>query len=369
MKIKEIELKDFRNYPYLKLELNDGINVLYGSNAQGKTNILEAIYMCAAAKSHRGAKDKELLRFTDVSNQCDDAHIKLIVEKKYTTNRIDVHIKKSARKGIAVDKFPVKNLGELIGILNVVVFSPENLDIIRMGPSVRRDFIDNELISVSKIYYNNLVNFNKILDSRNKYLKNADFTGKGDLTLLYILDEQFIEYAKNIIRDRVIYIEKLSQIVSKIHYNITGGKENLRIEYNPNTGANELSEKISESRQRDLRYGVTSYGPHRDDITFYINDMDVKIFGSQGQKRTAAISTKLAEISMIREETGDDPVLLLDDVLSELDVNRQRLLFSNIKDIQTIITCTGYDELNISDMSEGTIYEVNNGNVVKRSPL
>ncbi|GAB6159863.1 DNA replication/repair protein RecF [Howardella ureilytica] len=369
MKIKEIELKDFRNYPYLKLELSDGINILYGSNAQGKSNILEAIYMCAAAKSYRGAKDKELLRFTDGLNQCDDAHIKLIVEKKYTSNRIDVHIKKSARKGIAVDKFPVKNLGELIGILNVVVFSPENLDIIRMGPAVRRDFIDSELISVSKIYYNNLVNFNKILDSRNKYLKNRDVHGNGDITLLDILDEQFVFYAKKIIKDRFVYIEKLSQIVSEIHYNITGGKESLRMEYNPNTRADELADKISENRQRDLKYGLTSFGPHRDDITFYINDMDVKVFGSQGQKRTAAISTKLAEISMIKEETGDDPVLLLDDVLSELDENRQKLLFSNIKNIQTVITCTGYDELNISDMSEGTIYEVNNGKVVKRSTL
>ena len=348
MIIKSLELKNYRNYYYLELDFNKNVNILYGDNAQGKTNILEAIYMAATARSHRGSKDREIINFNE-----NEAHIKLFLEKKRSPFRLDMHIKKNKAKGIAVNSVPVKKASELFGMVKIVFFSPEDLSLIKKGPAERRRFVDFELCQLNKLYINALINYNKALMQRNRLLK--DYNLKSELMdMLDVWDIQLVSFGRSIIEFRSKFIDSLNKIMPEIHYNLTGEKELIKICYAGNTAADAFEGTLKRSRETDIKLKMTNTGPHRDDINFLIssgknkssnNWIDLKLYGSQGQQRTAALSLKLAEIDLVNKISGSYPILLLDDVLSELDLNRQKKLMSAINHIQTVITCTGVEDI------------------------
>lgn len=357
MIIESIELKNYRNYVELHMDFSPGTNILYGDNAQGKTNILESLYVCSTAKSHRGSKDRDMIRFGQ-----EESHIKLNVRKSDMPYRIDMHLKKNKAKGIAINGIPIKKASELFGIVNMVFFSPEDLNIIKNGPSERRRFIDLELCQLNKIYVHSLIQYNKVLLQRNKLLKELNFRPEYDGTL-DIWDMQLYEYGKEIIGFRKEFIKQLNEIVKEIHCQLSGGKERLILAYEPNVDIQNFSQKICLNRDMDLRLKTTTTGPHRDDISFMVDGIDIRKFGSQGQQRTAALSLKLAEIELVKQLVKDYPILLLDDVLSELDGGRQEHLLSGIRHIQTMITCTGLEDFVNHRFPIDRVYKVVSGTV------
>ncbi len=376
MHIESLELCNFRNYDILKIEFDPLVNILFGDNAQGKTNILEAMYVCGTTKSHRAKYDKEMINF----NQ-DEAHIKLFLNKNDIKYRIDMHLKKNKTKGIAINGIPIKKSAELFGIVNIVFFSPEDLSIIKNGPSERRRFVDLELCQLDKIYVSNLINYNKCLIQRNSLLKTTNFNNyKEFCDIIDIWDQKLADYGALVVNRRLEFIKDLNNLVYVIHKNITDGKEELEISYEfYNTMLKKESsididslkstiyKELKMAREKDIKYKSTSVGPHRDDILFYINDQEVRKYGSQGQQRTTALSLKLAEIKLVKNSINTNPILLLDDVLSELDNKRQNHLLESLEGIQTIITCTGLDEFIKSRFNADTIYKVVNGKVERSS--
>ncbi len=361
MYIKTLELKDFRNYDNLFMEFHNGINILYGDNAQGKTNILEAIYICGTTKSHKGSKDKEIIKLNK-----DESHIRILLDRDKATHKVDMHLKKNKPKGVAIDGLPIKKSSELFGIVNIVFFSPEDLSIIKNGPSERRRFIDLELCQLDKVYLYNLTNYNKIISQRNNLLKQISFNKKL-LDTLSIWDMQLVGYGTQIIQRRNLFIKQLNEIVYDIHRKLSGDKEQLVIKYEPNVSIESFSNKLADSQERDIALKMTNVGPHRDDISFLNGDIDIRRFGSQGQQRTSALSLKLAEIELVKKITQDKPILLLDDVLSELDRKRQNYLLNSIHGIQTIITCTGLEEFITNRMECDNIYRVVEGTVTNEN--
>jgi DNA replication and repair protein RecF len=359
MVVKSVDLMDYRNIELLNMEFDEHVNIIYGDNAQGKTNILESLYVCATSKSHRGSKDREIIRFDR-----DEAHIKVTVEKNGTNYRIDMHLKKSRSKGIAVNGIPIKRAVELFGIINIVFFSPEDLEIIKDGPAQRRRFMDMELSQLDKIYLNNLINYNKVIVQRNMLLKEIYFNpSKENLDSLDIWDIQMCSFGSGLIDRRAEFVNSLNDIIAEIHSRLSGGTETLRIMYEPCVSAGELEKKIAENRERDIKFKCTNVGPHKDDLTFLVNGKDVRKYGSQGQQRTVALSLKLAEIELVKQIIHDTPILLLDDVLSELDSNRQNFLLDSIGDIQTIVTCTGLEEFINNRVAVNKIFKVEKGTV------
>ena len=361
MNIRSIELKNFRNYENLEISFDEGTNILFGDNAQGKTNILEAAYMSGTTKSHKGSRDREMIRFGE-----EEAHLKTVVVRGGREYQIDMHLKKNRAKGIAIDKIPIKKASELFGILNIVFFSPEDLNIIKNGPAERRRFLDSELCQLDRIYLADLTNYNKILAQRNKLLQDL-ISRPSRSDTLPVWDMQLIETGKKIIRRRKQFVDELREIVSDIHYRISGGKEELFLKYEPNIDDIFFEDELSRAKEKDKKLCQTSVGPHRDDLLFSIGDVDIRKYGSQGQQRTSALSLKLSEIELVRKSISDTPVLLLDDVLSELDSSRQNYLLNNISDTQTIITCTGLDELVRNRFTVNRVFEVIAGHVYERS--
>ncbi|MCR5367265.1 MULTISPECIES: DNA replication/repair protein RecF [Eubacterium] len=361
MFIESLALNNYRNYDYLDIDLSKGTNILYGDNAQGKTNILESIYMAATTKSHRNSRDKEIIMF-----EKEESHIRLMVNKNDISHRIDMHLKKNKNKGVAVDSLPIRKIAELFGLLNIIFFSPEDLSIIKNGPVERRRFMDMELCQLSRLYYSNLANYNKILNQRNNLLKQIHFN-KSLIDTLDVWDMQIAKYGYKVIKERENFINMLEEIVVDIHQGLTSGKEKLEIKYNKSINEESYEDILKEKRSVDCKYESTQYGPHRDDISFFINDMDVRMYGSQGQQRTAALSLKLAEIELVKKIINDNPVLLLDDVMSELDTNRRNALLNTIKDVQTIITCTGYDDFIKERISIDKIYYIKEGKATLKS--
>ena len=361
MIVTKIELSNFRNYDSLSLELDDKTNILYGKNAQGKTNVLEAIYLCSTTKSHRSSKDAELIKFEN-----NEGHIKLFINKKGREYRIDIHLRKNKSKGIAINGIPIKKASELFGIFNVIFFSPEDLDIIKNGPAERRRFVDMELCQLDKIYVYNLTNYNKIIAQRNKLLKDIYFKPELKQTL-DVWDGQLAQYGSKIIERRTNFIEKINEIIKPIHKQLTGGLEDINIVYNKNCEAEDLLRRLEENRDRDIKYKSTSIGPHKDDLLFFNDDKNIRIYGSQGQQRTIALSLKLAELELVKNLINDTPVLLLDDVLSELDSERQNHLLNSIDDIQTIITCTGLDEFIENRFKINKVFQVTEGKVEEKT--
>lgn len=361
MKIESLKLKNFRNYELLSLGFDKSTNIFYGDNAQGKTNILEAVYLSGTTKSHRGTKDKDMIQFG-----ANESHIETIVEKNGIKYQIDMHLKKNSPKGIAINKIPIRKASELFGIINIVFFSPEDLNIIKNGPGERRRFIDLELSQLDKVYLNNLSNYNRIVNQRNHLLKEIDYN-KGALETLDIWDMQLIQCGNKIVERRQKFIEEINKIISNIHKKLTGNREDIKIVYEPSNGALSFEQALLKNKEKDLRIKSTSVGPHRDDIAFLVSDIDIRKYGSQGQQRTAALSLKLSEIELVKQSIHDTPVLLLDDVLSELDKHRQNYLLDSIHDIQTLITCTGVDEFVNHRFSINKVFHVQNGQVTKEN--
>lgn len=316
MYIESLELNNYRNYEYLCMEFDPGTNILFGDNAQGKTNVLEAVYLCGTTKSHRGSKDREVIRFEQ-----DESHIRMRVNKDGISHKIDMHLKKSKSKGIAIDGIPIRKASELFGIVNLVFFSPEDLNIIKSGPSERRRFMDLELCQLHKIYLQDLANYNKIINQRNKLLKDISFSPRLEETL-DVWDMQMVSYGKKIIHLRKEFMIELNEIIREIHKNLTGGKEEIVLEYEPDVLEEEFEVQLQNAREKDLKYKMSSVGPHRDDFCVRVNGIDIRRYGSQGQQRTAALSLKLSEIYLVKNMIKENPVLLLDDVLSELDSNK-----------------------------------------------
>ncbi|MGL5152077.1 MAG: DNA replication/repair protein RecF [Clostridium sp.] len=359
MYIKKLMLLNYRNYNNLEVTLGKHVNVFMGDNAQGKTNILEAMYYCAFAKSHRTSRDKELINW-----QGDSAYISLSVGKSRLDKKIDINILKDGKKGIKVNSIKINKIGELFGTFNVVMFSPEDLKIVKDSPGIRRKFIDMELCQLNPKYYYNLVQYNKVLNERNIVLRNR----KLSEDMLDIYDLQLASYGEYIINKRIEYLEQLNLYSENIHKDITSGKEIIEFKYistikSDDDIQNAFYEALKKSRKRDIDKGITSLGPHRDDFSVFINNVDTKSFGSQGQQRTAVLTMKFASLKIIKELTGEYPILLLDDVLSELDFNRKRYILSTIGEIQTVITCTGIEDINKYLDENSKIFKVENGKV------
>lgn len=357
MVIKSMSLQNYRNYRNLSLDFDENTNIFYGDNAQGKTNILEAVYVSGTTRSHRSSKDRELIRFSE-----EEAHICTLIEKYGTVHKIDIHLRKNKTKGIAIDGIPIRKASELFGFIHFVFFSPEDLSIIKNGPSERRRFIDSELCQLDKVYLHNLSNYNKIVLQRNKLLKEIYL--KSDYQqVLEVLNMQMLQYGTEIIKRRRVFIRELNEIIKKIHGQLSGERESIFLDYEANVSEDDFEENLRKNMERDIRQKTTSTGPHRDDISFQVNEIDIRRFGSQGQQRTAALSLKLSEIELVKRIVKDTPVLLLDDVLSELDSSRQNYLLNSIKNVQTLITCTGLDEFIDNRFSINKIYKVADGKV------
>ncbi|SDW55543.1 DNA replication and repair protein RecF [Lachnospiraceae bacterium KHCPX20] len=360
MIIKSMKLKDFRNYESLKIQFDSDTNIIYGDNAQGKTNMLEALYLSGTTKSHKGSHEKEMIRFGE-----NEAHICTVVENDGREFQIDFHLKKNHSKGVAINRIPIKKASELFGILNIIFFSPEDLNIIKNGPDRRRRFIDSELCQIDKIYLYNLTNYKNALQQRNKLLKDIYFNPSLK-ELLPDWDDKLVEFGKKIIERRREFLQEIAPTVTELHRQISGGKEIAKLSYEPNIEDMFFADELVNCRERDLKQQQTNVGPHRDDIRFEIDGIDIRKFGSQGQQRTCALSLKLSEISVIESATGERPVLLLDDVMSELDSNRQNYLLGSLKDTQTIITCTGLDDFVRNRFPINKVFEVVAGSVYER---
>lgn len=364
MFVQNISLTNFRNLNVDNVELSSGVNILYGNNAQGKTNFIESIYFCAFGRSLRAVTDRELIRFDENS-----AHIRANFVRGTFNQTLDVYIEKQgtrASKRMSVDRIPIKHMKDLFGRLLVVMFTPEDLKLIKSGPAERRRFMDMEICQLSPVYYSDLREYHRALKQRNALLKILQ-KDKSQSDSLSVWDEQLVNHGKRIIKTRQNFVEKISNISREIHSNITQNTETLEIIYNPNVSIENYIKDMAKSHKRDIMQGSTSIGIHKDDINFIINGISARNFGSQGQQRTAALSAKLAEIEIIKQSTGETPVLLLDDVLSELDSKRQKYLLSQITDLQTLITCTGIEDvLNSKVINEHRVMHVENGSIINR---
>ena len=279
-----------------------------------------------------------------------------------------MHLRRNGSKGVAVNKIPIKKASELFGILNIVFFSPEDLNIIKNGPSERRRFIDLELCQLDKLYLSDLSRYNKVLNQRNHLLKDIYY--RHDLIeTLPMWDAQLLEYGRRIIQKRKQFVEELNEIIADIHSHISGGKEHLILKYEPNIDDIFFEDELLRARQKDLKLCQTTVGPHRDDMLFSVDGIDIRKYGSQGQQRTSALSLKLSEIHLVKRSINNTPVLLLDDVLSELDSNRQNFLLNSISDIQTIITCTGLEEFVKNRFEVNKVFHVVDGHVTEKNEM
>ena len=363
MYISSLKLADFRNIVSLHMEFSQGTNILYGENAQGKTNILESLYMISTTKSHRGVRDRDMIRFG-----MEESHIRSLIMKGGIDYRVDMHLRKNKSKGIAINGQRIRKASELIRLLHIVFFSPEDLGIVKNGPAERRRFMDMELCQLDASYLHNLNQYNKTVENRNRLLRDMyQFPDLQDT--LSIWDDQLINYGRQIIESRRGFISDLNEIVGDIHSKLSGNREHLTILYEPNTEADEFEEKLRRSRERDIHMKSTSVGPHRDDFSFMDRDTDLRRYGSQGQQRTCALSLKLSEIDLVKKVIGHRPVLMMDDVLSELDSGRQNYLLSTIGGIQTFITCTGLDEFVNNRFKIDQVFRIESGTCVEKSDI
>ncbi|GGG26698.1 DNA replication/repair protein RecF [Paenibacillus abyssi] len=369
MFLNHIELRNYRNYERIELSTDSQVNLFVGPNAQGKTNLLEAIFTLALTKSHRTGKDKELIGWN-----ADAAHIQGEVEKKYGKVKLDLVFSGQGKKA-KINGLEQRKLSDFVGTLNVVMFAPEDLEIVKGTPGIRRRFLDMEIGQVQPGYLHTLQQYGKVLVQRNNYLKTAS-PGAAQQTMLDVWNAQLAEYGVKIIKKRQSFIHKLERWAENIHSGITAGGEQLNIAYRPSFELDVSQEesvlfeqfmiKLSQVRDQELRRGVTLVGPHRDDMAFYINGKEAHIYGSQGQQRTTALSLKLAEIELIHEEIGEYPLLLLDDVLSELDQNRQTQLIETFqRKVQTFITTTGLESVNLGKLQDARVYQVRGGQVMR----
>jgi DNA replication and repair protein RecF len=366
LQIENLKLRDFRNYKSLNIDFAKAFNIIYGNNAQGKTNIIEAIFLCASGRSHRTSKDIELLR-----NDAAGFGVKLLLGKEGIQEEIEIAYTPEEKKKIRINEIPVRKIGDLMGHLNAVIFSPEDLLVIKQGPAERRRFADITLSQLKPSYFYDLQQYAKIMYQRNTLLKNIIVKRELEATL-DVWDKHLTRTGSRIIYSRSSFIKKLDKFAAERHAKLTNKEEVLTLKYDPsfeideNLSTQEIEEvftrALEKSRTREIQKGSSMYGPHRDDIDIILNGESTKIYGSQGQQRTSVLSMKLAEIDLMKEETGDLPVLLLDDVLSELDDRRKEYLLENINDLQTFITCTDKRFFQRSTENAAVFY-VENGNI------
>ncbi|MGX4601670.1 DNA replication/repair protein RecF [Faecalimicrobium sp. JNUCC 81] len=364
MRLNSLQLVNFRNYDNLHLEFNKKVNLLVGKNGQGKTNIVESIYMLAFGKSFRTSKDKEIIKFNS-----ENLYVGGNFSTQHTNGLIEVAIGKN-KKGIKVNKIHIQKIHELLGNINVVIFSPEDLRLVKEGPKERRLFIDKEISQIMPKYYNYLTSYNKILFQRNQLLKSKYI----DKALLDVYDESLAQYGSYIYILRRDFIKKIAIISKNMHEKLTDGIEELSITYKNQININDedtvasvynkFLDKLSSNREHDIETRTTKYGLQKDDLNIFINDLDVRLYGSQGQQRTASISLKLSEIELINNEVGEYPILILDDVFSELDETRQKLLVDNLSVVQMFITTAEVSHKNIFDKSNTTIFNIKQGSVI-----
>ncbi len=351
MYIKKIELENFRNYEKEKIEFDKNINIIYGDNAQGKTNILEAIFVCSLGKSFRTNKDKEMININK-------EYSKIEMLSKREDREVDIKCELKEKKTFYINEIIAKKTSEIIGKTYIVLFTPDDINIINNDPNKRRRFLNIMISQLRPIYINLLSEYNKILEQRNFYLKLIKYENKPKENL-YIWDEQIEKIGKKIYEYRKEFIEKINNKIFNIHLKTTEGKEEIEIKYISNIGKN-YKDNLKKNENNDIKKGYTNIGIHRDDFELYINKNKVSVYGSQGQKRTSIISLKLAEAEVIYDEIGERPVILLDDFMSELDKNRIKGLLENIKENQVIITCT--DSFKI-DNSKYSLYKIKNGKI------
>lgn len=356
MWISKIKLNNFRNYESQEIDLNDGINLFYGENAQGKTNIIESIFLCSVGKSFRAKKDQELIKFNEKK-----ATIEIEFNKTDRDGKIKFEIEN--RKNISVNGIKLKKLSELLGNINVVIFTPDDIDILKGGPQKRRKFLD-VMISQLKPNYMHILNlYLKTLEQRNNYLRQIKFENKNE-NMLDIWDEKLAEYGIKIFEYRNEFINKIKNKIENIHSKITNNKEKIKIEYISNCkNKEEFLEILKNRRKLDIIKGYTTKGVHRDDFSVYVNDTLVNVYGSQGQHRTAILSLKLSELNVVYDEIGEYPILLLDDFMSELDEKRKINFLENIKNAQVIITCT--EKIDIENLKYFS-YNIQNGKIIKK---
>ncbi|WP_311406719.1 DNA replication/repair protein RecF [Liquorilactobacillus uvarum] len=368
MYLSELALKNFRNYEDVELSFSPKINVLIGENAQGKTNLLEAIYVLAMTRSHRTSSERELLTFKK-----ENATIRGTIERKLGKLKLELILSKKGKKA-KINHLEQARLSQYVGQMNVILFAPEDLALVKGAPAVRRRFIDMEFGQIDPHYLHNLSQYRTILKQRNKYLKQLQSKKAADLVLLDVLSDQLAAFGAEIIARRLKFLDKLERYAQEIQNNITQTKENLSFEYE--ASISEVSEKsvdelygalrqsFADNSKKEIFQGTTLYGPHRDDVRFLINMRNVQTYGSQGQQRTTALSVKLAEIELMKEETGEYPILLLDDVLSELDGDRQTHLLKTIQDkVQTFLTTPSLSEITRQLIDDPKIFRIAQGKV------
>ena len=355
MYIEKIKLNNFRNYENLEINLNRNLNIFYGDNAQGKTNILEAIFLCSLGKSFRTNKEKEMIRFNN-----EKSLIEVFYQKKDRDGKIKIEL--SEKKQISLNGIKIKKLSELLGNINTVIFTPEDINILKDGPQRRRRFLDLMIGQLRPNYLYNLNSYLKIIEQRNNYLRQIREEHKPE-EMLEIWDEKLAEYSEKIYIYRKEFIEKIINKINQIHSKITNEKEIIKIEYISNCEKKENYLKLlKERRKLDIIKGFTTKGVHRDDFMIYINGKEVNIYGSQGQNRTVILSLKLAELNVIYDEIGEYPILLLDDFMSELDENRRRNFLNNIKNTQVILT--GTEKIDLPNL-EYNLFNVKKGIIFK----
>lgn len=356
MYINKIKLQNFRNYNEQEINLNKSINVFYGDNAQGKTNILEAIFLCTFGKSFRTNKEKELIKLGK-----DNANVIIEYEKKDRDGKISISI--SDKKQILVNGIKIKKLSELLVNINIVIFTPDDINILKGGPALRRRFLDMMIGQLKPNYVYTLNMYIKTLEQRNNYLRQIKEENKPE-NLLDIWDEKLIEYADIIYKYRKEFIDKIKKKINIIHKKITDEKEEINIQYISNCESKEVySELLKQRRKLDIIKGFTTKGIHRDDFEIYINNKELSIYGSQGQNRTAILSLKLSELQVIYDEIEEEPILLLDDFMSELDINRRKNFLNNINNTQVIITCAEKIEF-LKENVDYCLYQVKEGEII-----
>jgi DNA replication and repair protein RecF len=363
MFIKDIELKNFRNYEDFSIDFDKNVNLVIGKNAQGKTNLIEAIYITSIGRSFRTSHDGELIRFGE-----DSAFIRVNAEKEVTDTRVEITINSNSKKFIKKDGTNVRRTSQLLDNIIIVIFSPEDLKIVKDEPEKRRKFIDRELAQIKPAYYDCLSNYKKTLLQRNSYLKEDSIK----INILEIWDEQLIKYGSRLMKMRKEFIDEINIFSGRIHDSITNGREKLRVEYDPNINFEKdidkqnaaFAEAVEKSHDTDMRLRTTTKGPHKDDMQFFVNDINARNFGSQGQQRTCALSLKLAELDFIKEETGESGILLLDDVMSELDEERREYLIRALSGNQLFITATDIDEGLIESYPQAKIIKIEKGKTI-----
>ena len=316
MYISLLQLRNFRNYEALELPLENKTCLFLGENGQGKTNILESVTLLSTGRSHRTNRDRNLIRLDQ-----DFARVRAESVQRDGTHSLDLMLSASEKKRIAVNGLPISRIGEMIGQIKSVMFSPEDLNIVKEGPGNRRRFMDMDLSQIYKIYFYSLNKYGQVLDQRNNLLRSIALTGKGADTL-DVWDDLLVQAAEPIMEQRKRFLQKLQPICERIHAHISGGKETLFVAYQPSVEPEAMAQELKRTRESDLKRAATSAGPHKDDIALRLDQTDLRYFGSQGQQRTAALALKLAQLELMKEETGEEPVLLLDDVMSELDETR-----------------------------------------------